>query len=96
MIQFKTKEMKMKEFEEQKKKKKKKKEKKNLKETEKLEVTVIDNKKVDALTQMKRDIKKLETLTKNISVAKRNALNANAKLEKLLQAKRDIEIKYNL
>ena len=63
---------------------------------ENAEADIIVQKKIDMLTQMKRDISKLERLSKNISIAKKNALSANAKLEKLLQQKKEIEDKYNL
>ncbi|MEA3296192.1 MAG: hypothetical protein U9Q27_03590 [Patescibacteria group bacterium] len=65
-------------------------------ENEEIKTEVIVQKKTDKITEMKRDIQKLERLTKSIAAAKKTALSANAKLEKLLQNKKDLESKYNL
>lgn len=72
-----------------------KKKKKN-KNKEKLDTQIIVPEKIDTLTQMKRDIGKLERLTKNEVIAKRNAISANKKLENILIAKKEIMDKYNL
>ncbi|MEA3296188.1 MAG: hypothetical protein U9Q27_03570 [Patescibacteria group bacterium] len=65
-------------------------------ENEEIKTEVIVPAKIDKITEMKRDIQKLERLTKSISLAKKTALSANAKLERLLQYKKDLESKYNL
>ena len=61
-----------------------------------LDTQIIVPEKIDTLTQMKRDIGKLERLTKSEVIAKRNAISANKKLEKILIAKKEIMDKYNL
>lgn len=64
--------------------------------TDKLDTQIIVPEKIDTLTQMKKDISKLERLTKNEVIAKRNAIAANKKLENILIAKKEIKDKYNL
>ncbi len=63
---------------------------------EEINTEVIVQPKISKLEQMKKDVKRFEALKKKIAVAKRNAISANQKLEKLLKEEEELELKYSL